>query len=169
MKMGMDISWREWLPLLVICGLSILYMLGFYHLDGPPFEDAAMIMRYAENLSAGHGIVWNPGEPPVDGATDFLFMVSVAALHKLGLSPEFAVRLLTLSAHLLTIALFVPVLTLIPAQAWAWNRPFFHLAEMVRYHGLANAIGHVGLGLAAFAWGRPSSHSDIRAHPVPSN
>lgn len=105
MKMGMDISWREWLPLLVICGLSILYMLGFYHLDGPPFEDAAMIMRYAENLSAGHGIVWNPGEPPVDGATDFLFMVSVAALHKLGLSPEFAVRLLTLSAHLLTIAL----------------------------------------------------------------
>lgn len=56
---------------------------------------------------------------------------------------------------LLIFALTVPVITLIPALAWAWGRPIFDLAGMVRFHGIVNAIGHVGLGLAAFGWGRP--------------
>lgn len=60
---------------------------------------------------------------------------------------------------LLVLALTVPVATVAPALAWAWGRPIFDLGGMVRYHGLVNAIGHVGLGLAAFAWGRPPSHS----------
>jgi arabinofuranosyltransferase len=62
-------------------------------------------MRYAENLANGHGIVWNVGEPPVDGATDFLFMTSAAALIRLGVPTGRAVRLLGLSAHLITVLL----------------------------------------------------------------
>ncbi len=62
---------------------------------------------------------------------------------------------------LLVLALTVPVATLVPAIAWAWDRPILDMPEMIRYHGLVNAIGHVGLGLAAFAWGRPQSHSII--------
>ncbi|MFP4056811.1 MAG: hypothetical protein ACLF0G_08070 [Candidatus Brocadiia bacterium] len=49
-----------------------------------PFEDAAILMRYAKHVAEGHGIVWNVGEAPVDGATDFLFMVVVAAGARLG-------------------------------------------------------------------------------------
>ncbi|WP_269543070.1 YndJ family transporter [Cerasicoccus fimbriatus] len=56
---------------------------------------------------------------------------------------------------LLMVALAVPVVTLIPALAWAFGRPLFDIAGMVRYHGTVNAVGHVGLGLVAFAWGRP--------------
>lgn len=63
---------------------------------------------------------------------------------------------------LVVIALTVPVLTLVPAIAWAWGTPIFQIPGMIRYHGLANAIGHVGLGLIALAWGRPRSHSTIR-------
>lgn len=63
---------------------------------------------------------------------------------------------------LLALALIVPVLALVPALAWAWGRPMFDLTGMVRYHGLVNAIGHLGFGLTAFAWGRPQSHSPIR-------
>lgn len=59
-------------------------------------------------------------------------------------------------------ALIVPVGTLVPALAWAWGNPVFDLRGMVHYHGLVNAIGHVGLGLVAFAWGRPQAHSPIR-------
>ncbi|GAB1470827.1 hypothetical protein MASR2M66_17050 [Chloroflexota bacterium] len=69
----------------------------------PPFEDAAMIMRYAQHLAGGHGIVWNIGEAPVDGATDFLFMVVSAALIKLGLSVGQSVRSIGFVSHLLTI------------------------------------------------------------------
>lgn len=63
---------------------------------------------------------------------------------------------------LLVIALLVPVITMIPALAFSWGRPIFDLWGMVQYHGIVNAIGHVGLGLVAFAWSRPLSHSVIR-------
>ncbi len=64
-----------------------------------PFEDAAILMRYADNLAHGYGIVWNIGGAPVDGATDFLFMVFVAGLVKLGFSTAVAIRLIGVSSH----------------------------------------------------------------------
>lgn len=63
--------------------------------------------------------------------------------------------------YLVGLALIVPVGTLVPALAWAWGSPIFGLTEMVRYHGLVNAVGHVGLGLSAFAWGRPQAHCPL--------
>ena len=60
-----------------------------------------MLMRYAVHLAEGHGIVWNKGEKPVDGATDFLFMIMTALLIKSGLTPEVAIRSLIFTAHLL--------------------------------------------------------------------
>jgi hypothetical protein len=42
----------------------------------------------------------------------------------------------------------------------------FDLMGMVRYHGLVNAIGHVGLGLVAFAFGRPEAHAPMRRLPA---
>jgi hypothetical protein len=65
-------------------------------------------------------------------------------------------------------ALTVPLVTMIPALAWAWGRPMFDMGGMVRYHGIVNAIGHVGLGLIAFAWGRVTSHSAIKVVPPPA-
>ncbi|HET6846925.1 MAG TPA: hypothetical protein VFH29_08815 [Anaerolineales bacterium] len=94
-----------------VCAIAALLVattaFAVYRIDfrGPPFEDAAMLMRYAENLAAGHGIVWNVGEAPVDGATDFLFMTAVAGLINLGLSTGRAVRVLGLGAHVLTVLL----------------------------------------------------------------
>jgi hypothetical protein len=64
--------------------------------------------------------------------------------------------------YLAALALTVPVGTVVPALAWAWGRPMFDLFEMVRYHGIVNAVGHVGVGLVAFAWGRPDAHSALR-------
>ena len=63
---------------------------------------------------------------------------------------------------LVVLALTVPLVTMVPALAWAWGHPILDMTGMVRYHGLVNAIGHVGLGLAALVWGRPHSHSTIR-------
>jgi len=93
------------LTALVLIAAALFYAWRFVDFQIPPFEDAAMLMRYAQNLAAGHGIVWNVGEPPVDGATDFLFMAASAALIRLGLTVGQAVRGLGFAAHLATILL----------------------------------------------------------------
>ncbi len=80
-----------------------LFAVQFIDFSRAPFEDAAMLMRYAEHFAQGHGIVWNIGDKPVDGATDFLFMVFLGLLVKAGISLEFATRLIGFSSHVLTV------------------------------------------------------------------
>jgi arabinofuranosyltransferase len=117
-------------------------------------------MRYARNLAAGHGIVWNVGEPPVDGATDFLFMMLVAALHARGASIETAVRVLDLVAHALTVvvvyagarrlfgaswpaavvsAAFVAAGPALAYTAACFGTPLFALAVAVAWYAAARA------------------------------
>jgi hypothetical protein len=88
--------------LLAILGLLAL---RYVNLSAVPLEDAAMLMRYAQNLAHGHGVVWNLGEEPVDGATDFLFMVLSAAGIRLGLSAQAAIRMIDIAALAATIPL----------------------------------------------------------------
>ena len=82
---------------------TLYYAVRYVDFSIPPFEDAAMLMRYAQHLSEGHGIVWNVGEHPVDGATDFLFMAISAAFIKIGLTVGQAVRGIGFVSHLLTV------------------------------------------------------------------
>lgn len=47
------------------------------------FDDAMISMRYAKNLANGFGLVWNPGETPVEGFTNPLWTIWMAVLHLL--------------------------------------------------------------------------------------
>lgn len=99
-------SFRQDGPLLL--GLLVLieiFVVTCFNLEQHPIEDAAMVMRYAQHLAAGHGFVWNIGEAPVDGATDFLFTIILAILLRLGLPVEAATRLVAFAAHVLTVML----------------------------------------------------------------
>lgn len=171
-----------------LASLGLLLLLAWYawaHLDlgGRPEEDAAMLMRYSRHLAAGHGIVWNVGEPPVDGATDFLFMTLLAGVHRLGVPLDSAARGIGLAAHALTVllvfwsarALFgVPrAWALVPAVflalgpglrhlAAGYGTPLFALAATVAWIGairLARADAGrearpaLGFALAALAMG----------------
>lgn len=44
-------------------------------------EDAYIMFRYAKNLAEGHGLVWNIGKDPVEGATGFLWTILLAGLY----------------------------------------------------------------------------------------
>ncbi|HTL48319.1 MAG TPA: hypothetical protein VL688_09720 [Verrucomicrobiae bacterium] len=57
-------------------------------------EDAHILMRFARNLAEGHGLTWNPGMDPVEGATSFLWTVLLAAFYKAGMGFEISVPLL---------------------------------------------------------------------------
>jgi arabinofuranosyltransferase len=78
------------------------YALAFIDFSGAPSEDAAMLMRYARHLAAGAGIVWNLDQPPIDGATDFLFLVVIAGVVGAGVRLETAVLVVGLVSHVAT-------------------------------------------------------------------
>src|ERR1041384_4292802 len=50
------------------------------------FDDGMISMRFARNFAEGHGLVWNPGERPVEGYTNFLWTVYMGLAHLLPVS-----------------------------------------------------------------------------------
>ncbi len=50
-------------------------------------DDAFISYRYAKHLVEGHGLVWNVGEAPVEGYTNFLWTLLIAGLMGIGLDP----------------------------------------------------------------------------------
>jgi hypothetical protein len=51
-------------------------------------DDAYVALRYARNLALGNGPVYNAGEPPVEGYTDFLWVVWMAPGTRLPIHPS---------------------------------------------------------------------------------
>ncbi|MCL5612101.1 MAG: hypothetical protein M1485_06045, partial [Chloroflexi bacterium] len=122
----------------------LFYAVRFINFNVPPVEDAAMLMRYADHLAHGYGIVWNIGEHPLDGATDFLFMVSAAALIKIGIPVGRSVRLLGFGAHIATVLL-----------VYLANRRIWKASVTLSFlTGLYLAVG-TGLSYVAAFFGTP--------------
>lgn len=78
---SMGLLRQPWVWLLGVVMVGGLVHMGLYLL---PFEDAYISFRYAENLGNGHGFVFNPGGPPVEGFTSFGWVVLLALVHLLG-------------------------------------------------------------------------------------
>lgn len=92
----------------VVCSLClggwILYANRFFYHD-----DAYITLRYALNVLAGHGVVWNAGEY-VQGYTNFLHLVLVSGLGTAGLDLVWSSRfvgMLALGALMLAFPLFL--------------------------------------------------------------
>ncbi len=60
------------------------------------YDDAFISYRYAQNLAMGHGITWNPGQPPTEGYTNFLLVLILAPTIWAGLDPLLVTRALSL-------------------------------------------------------------------------
>lgn len=59
-------------------------------------DDAGISYAYARNLAGGHGLVSQPGRPPVEGFSNFLWVVVLAPLFPLGLfHPVFTPKVLS--------------------------------------------------------------------------
>lgn len=114
---------------LLLIGMTALFAYQRVNFSILPFEDAAILMRYAKHVSEGRGIVWNPGEAPVDGATDFLFMLLTGLLTKAGIPLERAVRSLGVLAHCATVALiYLAVRRLYAANVYCATLSALYLA-----------------------------------------
>jgi hypothetical protein len=76
------------------------------------FDDAMISMTYARTFADGHGLVWYPGAPRVEGFTNPLWVAIMAGFHAVGLSGSGAAlavmvlgALLCLTAAVLAVAI----------------------------------------------------------------
>ncbi len=136
--------YADWLASLLLLAVVLFYAANYVNFNVPPFEDAAMLMRYADHLAHGYGIVWNIGEHPVDGATDFLFMAASALLIKIGLPVGRSVRAIGFASHLLTVLLVY----LVNRKIWKANIAISFVAALYL------AVG-TGLSYVAAFFGTP--------------
>ena len=61
-------------------------------------DDAFISFRYAQNLVEGHGLTWNKGEQkPIEGYTNFLWVIMIALIESLKLDPVFWSMVLSMS------------------------------------------------------------------------
>lgn len=68
--------------LIVILILFIALLFGITLSVSWPFtaDDAYITLRYSQHFAEGHGIVWNIGEPPLEGYSNFTYMLFGALL-----------------------------------------------------------------------------------------
>lgn len=96
-------------------------------------DDAYVSYRYAKHLNEGDGLVFNPGDPPVEGYSNLLWLMISAAVH--GLGWDMSTVMPTVGAYLGVLSIVVlwllyrrrrlPVFqTLVPILLFASAAPF---------------------------------------------
>jgi len=86
--------------------LFILFVISFWDYS---IDDAFITFRYAEHFADGHGMVFNVGDEPVEGYSNFLWLLLLAALYKLGLPTYLCAKL------------FGVLLTALAGGIWFWH------------------------------------------------
>ena len=74
----------------VVLGIALIFYVIFilrtsFVIHGVTYftlvDDAMISMRYARNLAQGFGLVWNPGQPPIEGFTNPGWVFFMAVVH----------------------------------------------------------------------------------------
>lgn len=121
--MGTPVSRRDrWLLAAVAAAVVLAFVFGalqrLFLCD-----DAFISFRYARHLVDGHGLVWNPGER-VEGYTNFLWVLVLAAGMGLGARPE----LLAPALGIVCGAAVVALVARLGARDHGWRDPLVWLA-----------------------------------------
>lgn len=114
-------------------GLAIAFVALVVHVRLHAFQcdDAYISYRYARNLAEGHGLVFNPGFERVEGYSNFLWVLALAGLARLGVPPEASALPLSWAATAALwalVAAFAWRLSPERGRAWAVLVPAFGLA-----------------------------------------
>ncbi len=104
------IGWPAWVALAGSLGVLLFHAHHYAFLT----DDAYISFRYARNLSEGAGLVFNPGYEAVEGYTNFLWVILLAAVDRLGAAPHHAAIPLSMAC---TVGLWAVVAGL--AARWA--------------------------------------------------
>ncbi|GAB4536740.1 MAG: hypothetical protein Fur0018_27440 [Anaerolineales bacterium] len=102
------------------------------------FDDAMISMRYAQHLADGHGLVWNIGEPPVEGFTNPLWVAYMTIFHLLPIPLPLTSLFIQVSGALFMAGTLVFVYLLVERYAHSALAPFLAGAVTAFYLPLNN-------------------------------
>ena len=146
------LSQNRWLAALVL--LSVCLRLAFLAGTGFTNEDSYITLRYAENLAAGRGLVYNPGEP-VLGVTTPLYALLLAGFLVCGLPALLIGKLLCIAADAWLILVLWRWLEGLGERRAAWLvAVFFTINDhFLRWttSGMESALV-ASLGITAWRW-----------------
>ncbi len=90
------------IPFVLLLIIILIFVLHAVYLNCV-FEDAFISFRFAKNLADGYGLRWNTDEAPVEGYTNFLWVLISAFVLKFGISlPRFS-QIIGVAAGVLTL------------------------------------------------------------------
>lgn len=116
------------------------------------FDDAMISMTYGRTLARGDGFVWFEGAPRVEGISNPLWTLFMAALHAVGLEGSSAALAIMLAGVVLIVAtaLCAAILVerLVPSSRWA--PPFAALAVGLTYPFVFWTLRGMEVGLVTF-------------------
>ncbi len=102
----------------------LLFLIQAYILWKFSIDDVAISYRYAQHLAQGAGLNWNPGQPPVEGYSNFLWVLLLAAGHKLGFDIEIFAKVAGVAFGLAALAVLYSLSRRLWAgQRWWWMPP----------------------------------------------
>lgn len=78
-----------WITALVYLCIGVRYLYRAH-----PSEDAFILFKYVQNFTQGYGIVYYPGGPHAEGASDFLWFLALSGLRYVGVDIALAACLL---------------------------------------------------------------------------
>ena len=90
-------------PVLAFAAVTLVFFAHALHLRSIP-DDSFISYQYARHLAEGHGLVWNAGAPPVEGYTNFLWVVILAGANRLSLDLPLFSQSLGLACSVATLA-----------------------------------------------------------------
>lgn len=77
-------------------------------------DDAYITLRYARNFAHGYGIVWNQGEAPLEGYSNFVFLILATFAELISVDPFLFLRIMGLLGFLVAL-----VCAYLIARRWA--------------------------------------------------
>ncbi|HTQ08713.1 MAG TPA: hypothetical protein VMI31_01440, partial [Fimbriimonadaceae bacterium] len=104
----------------LLVGLILLWCLSRRYVF--VLDDAFISLRYARNLVSGYGLVYNPGLPPVEGYTNFLWVLLEACVVPFTPWPEHWLVLFdTIAGLLVVVAVWWELIRRdLSSSLWVW-------------------------------------------------
>lgn len=150
---------------MVLWVLAVPALLGTWLLD-----DAFISFRYARNLVDGYGLTFNPGGERVEGYTNFLWVLLVAAALALGAEPVVTTQVATTGIAVATVLLLYAISRdWWRGSAWALLPPVLlalnpaYLLYSTRGSGMETALVALLTLLALWLLGRAAQRATLAA------